>query len=64
MNLCPKCSAALKLGKREDVGRMISRYRSCTCGYHDRAYYEPERLLRTETVRQRTKSAPKSDATH
>ena len=64
MTPCPNCSKPLKLGKRDDVGRMISRYRSCVCGYRDRAYYEPEKLLRTETVRQRTVSPSKSDAKH
>ena len=56
MTPCPSCSAPMKLGKREVHAGEVSRYRRCRCGYVDRAWYQPEMLLRTETVRQRTKS--------
>lgn len=59
MTTCPHCNAAMKLGKREEVLGMVSRYRRCrSCSFTDRAFYEPEKLIRTESVRQRTKSIP------
>lgn len=55
MNYCPNCGEALRLGKREKHSRLVSRYRSCACGFKDKAFYEPEQLVRTEKVRSRTK---------
>lgn len=53
---CPKCGGKLKSGKMRTVGALIRRYRSCACGYSDRAYFQPETLLRIEPVLQRTNS--------
>lgn len=52
---CPKCGGKLKSGKMRTVGSQIRRYRSCACGYSEKAYFQPETLLRI-VVLQRTNS--------
>ncbi len=63
MNRCPQCNTKMRTGKNRRVGDELFRYRSCAaCGHRDRAWYQPEKLIRIEPVLTRTLSADMTDS--